>query len=343
MRFLRYLNYFQAESQYQKDFKWQPDYLKFAPKYLNEEDMNYAGVSSAKLGLFSLNILYKHMRQIVYNFFKILRRVLFQSCVKIILFYIANTLEPPIQRKKKTLFDKHDDDEYMLLGDQSKFGQSIVYRTRRSVSCSREKSLPKEPIEEQPKEKKDEKVQLNPAPVVVVDTGAKVQETKPTKDKEIFTDRLVEKLHEVDENRKKDKSKEKKVSDVKEKKNDKQNKENIKVLKKSKENRRVKPSTKRDKLVKTSVTSVEEKKPIEVEKPAEENYTLKYKAGIAPNRPKFKRLSEYQRQFNWKTALHASPILQAEQVLYILLRIYILIIPNTFLFCTKQRLFLSRM
>lgn len=232
-------------------------------------------------------------------------------------------MEPPIQRKKKTVFDRHDEEEYMLLGDQSKFGQSIVYRTRRSVSCSREKSLPKEPIEE-PKEKKEEKVQVNPAPVVTVDTGAIKPETKPTKVKEIFTDRLVEKLHEVDENRKKSKTKEKSkektkdktVSDAKENRNDKLNKENIKILKKSKENRRVKAS-KKDKLIKTNVAMVEEKKPIEVEVPAEENYTLKYKAGIAPTRPKFKRLSEYQRQFNWKTAMHASPILQAEQVLYL--------------------------
>lgn len=56
------VNNFQAESQYQKDFKWQPEYLKFAPKYLNEDDMNYAGVSSAKLGLFLLNTKYKHIR-----------------------------------------------------------------------------------------------------------------------------------------------------------------------------------------------------------------------------------------------------------------------------------------
>ncbi|CAD5121768.1 DgyrCDS10245 [Dimorphilus gyrociliatus] len=264
-----------AESQYQKDFKWQPDFLKFAPKYLNEEDMNYAGVSSAKL---------------------------------------ANTFEPPIQRKKRTVFEKADDDEYMLLGDQAKFGQSIVYRTRRSVSCSRERSLPKEPIEEK-KEKKDEEIQVKPAPVVIVDTGAKKSETKPTKDKEIFADRLVEKLHEVDENRKKEKSKEKTVSHVRESRNDKRNKENIKILKKAKENKRVRP-IKKDKLVKEVVASVEEKRPVEIEKPAEKDYILKYKAGIAPTRPKFKRLSEYQRQFNWKTALHASPILQAEQVVF---------------------------
>ena len=49
------------------------------------------------------------------------------------------------------------------------------------------------------------------------------------------------------------------------------------------------------------------------EAPAE--YSLKYKAGVAPYRPK-KKTSEYQKSFEWKQRIPSSPMLAAEQVIY---------------------------
>ncbi len=47
------------------------------------------------------------------------------------------------------------------------------------------------------------------------------------------------------------------------------------------------------------------------------DYAMKYKAGIAPPRPKGpKRVSEYQMQFKWKDGKQSSPLLAAEQVRY---------------------------
>lgn len=44
------------------------------------------------------------------------------------------------------------------------------------------------------------------------------------------------------------------------------------------------------------------------------NHALKYKAGIAPQRKSKIKLSEYQKEFNWKQGKAASPLLTAEQV-----------------------------
>lgn len=44
------------------------------------------------------------------------------------------------------------------------------------------------------------------------------------------------------------------------------------------------------------------------------NHALKYKAGIAPQRKSKIKLSEYQKEFNWKQGKPASPLLTAEQV-----------------------------
>ncbi len=47
------------------------------------------------------------------------------------------------------------------------------------------------------------------------------------------------------------------------------------------------------------------------------DYAMKYKAGIAPPRPKGpKRVSEYQMQFKWREGKQSSPLLAAEQVRY---------------------------
>ncbi|CAL1544790.1 unnamed protein product, partial [Lymnaea stagnalis] len=45
------------------------------------------------------------------------------------------------------------------------------------------------------------------------------------------------------------------------------------------------------------------------------DYALKYKAGVAPPRP-LQRVSEYQKQFQWKNGLKTSPLLAAEQIVY---------------------------
>ena len=45
------------------------------------------------------------------------------------------------------------------------------------------------------------------------------------------------------------------------------------------------------------------------------NYSLAYRAGVAPTRPKsIKRVSEYASRFSWKDPLNTAPILAAEQV-----------------------------
>ncbi|KAI8772033.1 nuclear protein MDM1 [Biomphalaria glabrata] len=44
-------------------------------------------------------------------------------------------------------------------------------------------------------------------------------------------------------------------------------------------------------------------------------YALQYKAGVAPPRP-VQKVSEYQKQFQWKQGLKESPLLAAEQVVY---------------------------
>lgn len=44
------------------------------------------------------------------------------------------------------------------------------------------------------------------------------------------------------------------------------------------------------------------------------NHALKYKAGVAPQRKSKIKLSEYQKEFNWKQGKAASPLLTAEQV-----------------------------
>ena len=43
------------------------------------------------------------------------------------------------------------------------------------------------------------------------------------------------------------------------------------------------------------------------------NYALKYKAGVAQDRPIWKS-SEYQKQFQWKKGIKASPLLAAQEV-----------------------------
>ncbi|XP_059148579.1 nuclear protein MDM1-like isoform X2 [Physella acuta] len=45
------------------------------------------------------------------------------------------------------------------------------------------------------------------------------------------------------------------------------------------------------------------------------DYALKYKAGVAPPRG-LQKMSEYQKQFQWKQGLKASPLLAAEQIVY---------------------------
>ena len=43
------------------------------------------------------------------------------------------------------------------------------------------------------------------------------------------------------------------------------------------------------------------------------DYALRYKSGISAPRPT-KKVSEYQKQFEWKSGMPASPRLSAEQV-----------------------------
>ncbi|XP_076448116.1 LOW QUALITY PROTEIN: nuclear protein MDM1-like [Babylonia areolata] len=45
------------------------------------------------------------------------------------------------------------------------------------------------------------------------------------------------------------------------------------------------------------------------------DYSLRYKAGVAPPRP-VRKASEYQKEYSWKKGVPASPLLSAEQIVY---------------------------
>ncbi|KAH9496353.1 hypothetical protein Btru_010679 [Bulinus truncatus] len=81
--------------------------------------------------------------------------------------------------------------------------------------------------------------------------------------------------------------------------------------KKSEESKQQKLAPKMNEAVQTNL-----RKGIAIATPeAPAEFALQYKAGVAPPRP-IQKVSEYQKQFQWRQGLKESPLLTAEQVIY---------------------------
>lgn len=217
--------------------------------------------------------------------------------------------EPPIQRKKRTngphtslstqFYESPGrfSDDYQLLGANDKFVPNVKYRSK---SHGRAPSPPKQQkLSKTTKEKEENKENLRktaPAPVVNVDRfkeppnaprreKAKVNDQPPTP----LTPRKPKEYHGIP------------PEDFKSKTVDVNREVSTKQLKdKNINNMNEFAQTNIEKGIMDSAP----------EAPAE--YALKYKAGIAPYRPK-KKTSEYQKAFDWKERIPSSPLLAAEQ------------------------------
>ncbi|XP_052106918.1 nuclear protein MDM1-like isoform X2 [Mytilus californianus] len=270
-------------SEYDTEYKWLDSFKsnRFVPT--PEQDAPVAGLSSAELGFESV------------------------------------PFEPPIQRKKRTTGPSTSlstnfyespgrfSDDYQLLGANDKFVTNVKYRSKshgRAPSPPKQQKLSKKTKEEN----KENLRKTAPAPYVNIDrfreppnAPRREKYTEPVKRQERVNDEpstplTPRKPKEYHGLRKEDfKSK---TVDV--------NRE-VAFSKQLKD----KNVNNMNEFAQTDLQrGIMDSAP---EAPAE--YALKYKAGIAPYRPR-KKTSEYAKAFDWKERIPSSPMLAAEQVVY---------------------------
>ncbi|XP_041348535.1 nuclear protein MDM1-like isoform X2 [Gigantopelta aegis] len=239
-------------------------------------------------------------------------------------FKIAKTCEPSFQHKKRVdgppvsysldfYCSGAGEDEYALLGQQDKFAPNVQYRPRRSATNfknlqQREASPPKQ----QKLEKRCHTKENKHKPAPVVDTLKFTELDKP----------------------KKSSKKTKKASNVSVQKNSEDSEQLVTPLAPRKPKNMQAPELKAalkdknlsdvlgEKLAKTKDNNMNAFVQTDMAKgvaqsaqeaPAE--YAMKYKAGIVPPRPG-KKMTEYQREFEWKNGIKSSPLLAAQDMLY---------------------------
>ncbi|XP_013379477.1 serine/arginine repetitive matrix protein 1 [Lingula anatina] len=221
--------------------------------------------------------------------------------------------EPPLQRKKKPIpltttattkyingeyesSGQRVEDEYTLIGDQTKFGQSIKYR---NLKNDRRKALAKtfnvggkrQAARLKNGTSSDEPGPA-PAPKVNVDTGkprvppapaikSAPPPPPPTKSKPPPPQRPPPPKVQIDTGKK---------EPLRER---------------------------REGMMNEFVQTDMEKGVADSGQEVPPDYAMKYRAGVPPPRPKNpKRVSEYQKEFSWKKPVESVPLLQAEQVVY---------------------------
>ncbi|XP_013380841.1 nuclear protein MDM1-like isoform X2 [Lingula anatina] len=221
--------------------------------------------------------------------------------------------EPPLQRKKKPIpltttattkyingeyepSGQRVEDEYTLIGDQTKFGQSIKYR---NLKNDRRKALAKtfnvggkrQAARLKNGTSSDEPGPA-PAPKVNVDTGkprvppapaikSAPPPPPPTKFKPPPPQRPPPPKVQIDTGKK---------EPLRER---------------------------REGMMNEFVQTDMEKGVADSGQEVPPDYAMKYRAGVPPPRPKNpKRVSEYQKEFSWKKPVESVPLLQAEQVVY---------------------------
>ncbi|XP_063437267.1 nuclear protein MDM1-like isoform X1 [Mytilus trossulus] len=271
---------FKGTSEYVKEYKWLDSFKsnRFVPT--PEQDAPVAGLSSAELGFESV------------------------------------PFEPPIQRKKRTTGPSTSlsnnfyespgrfSDDYQLLGANDKFVTNVKYRSK---SHGREPSPPKQQkLSKKTKEENKENLRKTaPAPYVNID---RFREPPNAPRREKYTEPVKRQEREYDEPLTPRKPKDYhgiRKEDFKSKTVD-VNRE-VAFSKQLKD----KNVNNMNEFAQTDLQrGIMDSAP---EAPAE--YALKYKAGIAPYRPR-KKTSEYAKAFDWKERVPSSPMLAAEQVVY---------------------------
>ncbi|XP_064633110.1 nuclear protein MDM1-like isoform X2 [Lineus longissimus] len=254
---------FKGESEYDAKFRWL-DSVKSATCHLApEQEAPRAGLGSANLGL---------------------------------------PIEPPIQRKKKP-FDieptettkftagADDADSYVLLGDQSKFGQSVRYRSLKNKSPSRktykvfkhDRSPSAEVRRPVSPPRKPESDPGSPPPAPRPD-GPRQSRPRPEPSKRSKSSPPPERRRSP----------------------------SPPVPKRSKSPPPAEPA-RMNAFVQTNMTKGRADSGME----ATADYGMKYRAGVAPKRPEGpKRVSEYKKAFEWRDPVQVAPLLAAEQLVY---------------------------
>lgn len=250
-------------------------------------------------------------------------------------------MEPPLQRKKRVQsadraqgpIGHQADKEYMLLGNQSRFAQGVVYKSKSyDFPKSREVKEDGDPPPASP----PPAPRPNPPPNVVFDTGAPsaAAEQKPPVEKKSVSVGPGNGRAKKSSPAKPKSPKAKPVAPPSGKKRDPspskhpvpelshhepQKRRDVSALPKSAlkkpgpKDARERRTGKMDEFAQTNL----DKGVADSGQEAPADYAMKYKAGIPPPRPRGpKRVSEYQIQYAWKRPVGVSPLLDAEQLVH---------------------------
>ncbi|XP_069140826.1 nuclear protein MDM1-like [Argopecten irradians] len=289
--------HFKGDSEYKIHYKWVDSYKSRSFHPSPEQAKPKAGLSSVDLGLNSV------------------------------------PSEPPIQRKKRldgpvTSLSTHfhqgmespASEDFALLGANDKFVENVKYKAK-----SRGASPPKQQkLSKAKKEKENRQVVSKPSPAPVVNTEmyrkSTKEDPKPTKaiakpknqeSPKVPTPMAPRETKTIPPLQLKSELEAPKLSA----------KSPVKAKRSEMDVNKQESLTKlplKDKMINNMNESVQTnmEKGIALSAPeAPADFALKYKAGIAPPRPK-RKVSEYQKSFDWKTGGKASPLLAAEQVVY---------------------------
>ncbi|XP_060067868.1 nuclear protein MDM1-like [Ylistrum balloti] len=291
--------HFKGNSEYNVHYKWFESYRSKNFRPTPEQAKPKAGLSSVNLGLNSV------------------------PC------------EPPMQRKKRldgpmtslsTNFNQGlespGSEDYALLGANDKFMQNVKYKAK-----TRGASPPKQQkLAQTRKEKENRQVTSKPKPAPVVNTEIYRKSTKedskpvaPSKTEEspkVLTPMAPRGMKGMPPLQLKSELEAPKVSRKSPVKSSKKTSSSSDMVANKQESLTKLPL--KDKMINNMNESVQTNmdKGIALSAPeAPAEFALKYKAGIAPPRPK-RKVSEYQKSFDWKVGGKASPLLAAEQIVY---------------------------
>ncbi|XP_052781310.1 nuclear protein MDM1-like isoform X3 [Mya arenaria] len=237
--------------------------------------------------------------------------------------------EPPLQSKRRTpgipatlINGFHGDgggrEEYTLLGNQDKFTENVKYKVKSNM-YTRDISPPK-----QRKIQQKENKAPSPSRAPVVDTRQYGQPETPLAPrrpksqpapevrlvKEVRMSKELKVAQEPKVSKEPQMTKSSKVAsnDVRQSRIKYDEARNLDRAGPVKESQKVKRIENMNEITQTNM----EKGIADSVPEAPADYALKYKTGISAPRPT-KKLSEYQKQFQWKAGMPASPLLKAEQ------------------------------
>ncbi|XP_052249226.1 nuclear protein MDM1-like isoform X6 [Dreissena polymorpha] len=231
--------------------------------------------------------------------------------------------EPPLQSKRRTpgiqtsmMNGFHDDhghaaDDFMLLGNQDKFSQNVKYKVKPST-YSRDISPPKQ-MKLQLKENRDP----SPSRAPVVNTSQFRQPSTPlapqrpkvqTEQKQEPAKSSVPQEPKVSKEPKVTISPKRVEQEVRQSRIKDDEAKNLNQAGPVKESQKDKRIEHMNEFAQTNM----EKGVADSALEAPSDYALRYKTGISAPRPT-KKISEYQKQFQWRSGPPASPLLKAEQ------------------------------